>query len=216
MLVIKACKDGVHRRNSYCQAVRKYPIIYDKSRKRHKDKIAVGNAWIEIAEECEIESVERAKHLFEDLKRRFAKRRRKVKGPSAKSTTSEAKERFRELSYLTRLEPFVTLRFTKSTCPSFNELKQSDDIDGLDDLSDEDSDEENVDISSEDGTKQTDKQHGDDDDDYDEADDDTNSGLGKESYDISKTDSSGSRKKICFLKLLLRKSRHNKRNPPPK
>ena len=62
-------------------------------------------------------------------------------------------------------------------------------------MSDEASDKENVDISSEDGTKQTDKQHGDNDNDYDEADDDTNSVLGKESYDISKTDSSGSRKK---------------------
>ena len=85
-----------------------------------------------------------------------------MKGPSETSTKSmaELKERFRELSYLTWLEPFVTLRSTKSNCPSFTELTQSDDIDGLDDLS-----EENVDISGEDGTEQTDKQHGDDGDD---------------------------------------------------
>ena len=63
------------------ESVRKYPCLYDKSKKSHKDKLSVINAWKEVGEECKI-TAEEAKRSFENLKRRFAKRRKKVNGPS--------------------------------------------------------------------------------------------------------------------------------------
>ena len=52
------------------ESVRKYPGLYEKSKKSHKDKLSVINAWKKVGEECEITG-EEAKHSFENLKRRF-------------------------------------------------------------------------------------------------------------------------------------------------
>ena len=52
------------------ESVRKYPCLYEKSKKSHKDKLSVINAWKKVGEECEITG-EEAKHSFENLKRRF-------------------------------------------------------------------------------------------------------------------------------------------------
>ena len=58
------------------ESVRKYAIIYDKGRSGHKDKLAVENAWHCVAKECKISEVKVAKRLFDNLKKRFNKRRR--------------------------------------------------------------------------------------------------------------------------------------------
>ena len=101
------------------ETIRKYPVIYDKNKKLHKDKMVVENAWKKVVEEVGVESVDTAKRLFENLKKRFQRRRRKAKGSSGTSTESvaEAKERLKELAYLSWLEPFIIQRKTKSNCP---------------------------------------------------------------------------------------------------
>ena len=91
------------------EAVRKYTCLYDKNKKSYKDKNVTTRAWKKVAEECEIEGgLERAKTLFENLKRRFAKRRRKAKVPSGASYASvaEAKEHLQELHFLAWLAPY--------------------------------------------------------------------------------------------------------------
>ena len=104
------------------EAIRKYPVIYDKGKKGHKNKNMVDNAWKKVIEECGIEDVASAQRLFVNLKKRFNKRRRdlKKKGPSGTGSAdlSEAKE----MEYLTWLEPYVILRATKTNCPNFKAM----------------------------------------------------------------------------------------------
>ena len=52
------------------ESVRKHPCLYDKSKKSHKDKLSVINAWKKVGEECKI-TAEESKRSFENLKRRF-------------------------------------------------------------------------------------------------------------------------------------------------
>ena len=49
------------------EAVRKYPVIYDKKKKGHKDKMMIENAWKKVVEEVGSESSEITKRLFENL-----------------------------------------------------------------------------------------------------------------------------------------------------
>ena len=110
------------------EAVRKYPIIYDKKKKGHKDKMMVENAWQKVAEEVGLESSEIAKRLFDNLKKKFHRRRRQAAGPSGCSAESvaEPKARLKELAFLSWLEPHVQARQTKSNCPNtFKEYTQT-------------------------------------------------------------------------------------------
>ena len=108
------------------EAIRKYPVIYDKGRKGHKDKNMVANAWANVVKECDLEDVASAQRLFANLKKRFNKRRKdvKVRGPSGSGATdvSDAKAKFKELDYLAWLEPYVILRETKTNCPDFKRI----------------------------------------------------------------------------------------------
>lgn len=140
------------------EAVRKYPCLYDKGKKSHKDKLTTINAWKKVGEECQI-SHEEAKRSFENLKRRFAKRRKKINGPSGSSTSemADAKDKYRELAYLAWLEPHTQLRSTKTNCPAFKQVLAT--VDEDEDSSSEDDKEnrnddndevniENVDVRS--------------------------------------------------------------------
>ena len=91
------------------EVVKQYPVLYKKSNKNHKDKNIVLNAWKAVAQQCNIENPDDAKKMFENLKKRFSKRRRAAKGPSGSATSSvaEAKENLRELAFLSWLEPCV-------------------------------------------------------------------------------------------------------------
>ena len=39
------------------EAIRKYPVIYDKREKGHKDKILGPNAWAKVVEGCGLEDL---------------------------------------------------------------------------------------------------------------------------------------------------------------
>ena len=54
-------------------AVERYPVIYDKKNKDFKDKLIVENAWKEVISEVGLESVERGKKLFENLRKKYIK-----------------------------------------------------------------------------------------------------------------------------------------------
>lgn len=109
------------------EAVRKYPVIYDKGKKGHKDRTMVLNAWKAVVQEAGLEDVATAQRLFGNLKKRFNKRRRNSKGVSGSglADVAQAKERLKELHFLAWLEPHVSLRETKSNCPDFRELLNS-------------------------------------------------------------------------------------------
>ena len=133
------------------EAVRKYPVIYDKGKKGHKDKTMVLNAWKCVVNECNLEDVPTAQRLFANLKKRFNKRRKNSKGVSGSglADVADAKERLKELHFLSWLEPHVSLRETKSNCPDFwnllNSLPDDDDSCEVDlDIDDVDDDETDV------------------------------------------------------------------------
>ena len=60
------------------EAIRKYPVIYDKGKKGHKNKNMVDNAWRKVIEECGIEDVASAQRLFINLKIMFQNHSRYV------------------------------------------------------------------------------------------------------------------------------------------
>ena len=55
------------------EAVRDFPVIYDKSRSGHKDRLVVQNAWKQVSQRCGLEDNNTAKRLFENLKKSFNK-----------------------------------------------------------------------------------------------------------------------------------------------
>ena len=107
------------------EAIRKYPVIYDKGEKGHKDKLKVANAWKKVIEELGLEDVDIAQRQFANLKKLFNKRRKVVTkcGPSgvSRDAVSEAKENMKELAFRLWLISFVQLRTTKSNCPAFKQ-----------------------------------------------------------------------------------------------
>ena len=129
------------------EAIRKYPVIYDKGRKGHKDKNMVENAWEKVIEECELEDVACAKRLFANLKKRYNKRRKDAKKPSGTGAAdvSTAKAKLKEMDYLAWLEPFVVLRATTTNCPNFKSIALNIDSQGVSDDTD-DSDESSDEI----------------------------------------------------------------------
>eukprot|EP00794_Sanderia_malayensis_P006727 gene6727-7485_t len=103
------------------EAVRQFPCIYDKTKKDYKDININKNAWNNIAAQMDIENGERTKQLFENLKKRFSKRRLDLKksersGTSA-SAVQKAKENMKEYSFLAWLIPYIKLRATKTNLP---------------------------------------------------------------------------------------------------
>ncbi len=62
-------------------AVREYPVLYSKSNSLHKDRNVVTNCWTKVAEACNLKTAELAKKQFENLKKRFSKRRKASTGP---------------------------------------------------------------------------------------------------------------------------------------
>eukprot|EP00794_Sanderia_malayensis_P006944 gene6944-7724_t len=100
------------------EAVRNYPCLYDKSRTDYKDKNITNNAWNKVADEAAIENGERAKQLFDNMKKRFSKRRNDLKKAERSGTSSDAVEKAREKAnefrFLTWLVPYIKLRATKT------------------------------------------------------------------------------------------------------
>ena len=45
----KTCTDEV-----LSEAVREFPVIYDKSKSGHKDRLIISNAWQEVAKKCDL------------------------------------------------------------------------------------------------------------------------------------------------------------------
>lgn len=119
------------------ETIRRFPVLFDKNAKGHRDKLIVKNAWEEVVKSCDLESIKEAQRLFTNLKKRFNKRRKESKGASGSGTQDlrEARERFKDMEYLAWLEPFIKLRATKSNI-KFKELlnnveSESDDDDSL-------------------------------------------------------------------------------------
>ena len=75
------------------EAVRGYPVIYDKSHAGHKDNLQKENAWKLIVEECSIEDVKTAKRLFDNLKKRYNKRRKNLKEVDVSGTSRKKVEK---------------------------------------------------------------------------------------------------------------------------
>lgn len=90
------------------EAVRKYPAIYDKTNKYHKNKEATQNAWERVVEEADVESVDVAKRLFENLRKRFQRRRRSFFCRSDGS--GDSKEWVSDMAFLMWLEPHIIPR----------------------------------------------------------------------------------------------------------
>lgn len=44
---------SVQENEELAEAVRKYPCLYDKSKKEYKDKIVTANAWKEVADQLD-------------------------------------------------------------------------------------------------------------------------------------------------------------------
>ena len=44
---------SVQENEELAEAVRKYPCLYDKSKKEYKDKIVTSNAWNEVANQLQ-------------------------------------------------------------------------------------------------------------------------------------------------------------------
>ena len=62
------------------EATRKFPVIYDKTKSRHREKTMVENVWKCVIWECLIADVKTAKRLYDNLIKRFNKRRKKLRG----------------------------------------------------------------------------------------------------------------------------------------
>ena len=63
------------------EAVRQFPVLYDKSDPGHKDKNIIANAWKEVVSTCSeyVADENEAKTLFENLKKRYNKKKNIVK-----------------------------------------------------------------------------------------------------------------------------------------
>lgn len=44
---------SVQENEELAEVVRKYPCLYDKSKKEYKDKVVTGNAWKEVADQLD-------------------------------------------------------------------------------------------------------------------------------------------------------------------
>ena len=98
-------------------AVERFPVIYDKKNKDFKDKLIVENAWKEVISEVGLESIERGKKMFENLRKRYTRRRNAAKkGPSGTDAASvkEANEKMKDVMFLSWLEPYIKTRATKT------------------------------------------------------------------------------------------------------
>ena len=78
---------------------------------------------------CDLEDENSAKKLFENLKKRFNKRRKAVKEVNVSGTSrvvvDSANQKLAELAYLSWLEPFVLLRNTTTNCPTLRQTPSS-------------------------------------------------------------------------------------------
>lgn len=98
------------------ETVRKYPCLYDKSKKGHHDKNMVKNCWREVAEKIGLEDGDVAERLFTNLKKRYNKARKTADcgtGTSRKTAMSR-KKKLEELNYLSWLTPYIQLRGTRT------------------------------------------------------------------------------------------------------
>ena len=109
------------------EAIRKYPIIYNKNTKGYKDTHGKKKmAWEKVVKECGLSDVAEGIRLFENIKKKFNTRRRSSKGPSGSGTAdvSSQQEDFKDMAYLSWLAPHVKLRKTKSNV-SFKEMSHA-------------------------------------------------------------------------------------------
>ena len=104
----------------FTEAIRRYPVLYDKYAKGYKDTSGQKmNAWEKVVAECCLADVASAQQLFENIKKKFNVRRKNSKGPSGSGAAdmSAQQEDFKDMAYLSWLAPFVKLRQTKSRLP---------------------------------------------------------------------------------------------------
>ena len=113
-----ACSD-----EEFMEAIREFPVLYNKCEKGYKDKNVVKNAWGKVIEKCGVEDIDEAQKRFGNIKKRFNNRRKKAKGPSGSGTADvqDASRKFQDMQYLAWLEPHVQLRPTKTNV-SFKQL----------------------------------------------------------------------------------------------
>ena len=119
----KTCTDKV-----LSEAVREFPVIYDKSKSGYKDRLIISNAWKD-AKKCYLEDENLAKKLFENLKKRFNKCRKAVReinvSGTSRAVVDSANQKLAKMAYLSWLEAFVLLRNTITNCPTFRPTPSS-------------------------------------------------------------------------------------------
>ena len=97
------------------EAVRAYPCIFDKADAGHKDRQVVANAWEAIANKLG-KSTKEVNRLFDNLKKRFLKRRNDLKLSKRSGTSREAKaqaqKKMDQFNFMIWLEPFIKIRAT--------------------------------------------------------------------------------------------------------
>ena len=104
----------------FTEAIRAYPVLYDKNSPGYKNKTMVNNAWKDVLEQIgekrTDENVAAAKTRFFNIKKRFNNRRRKEVGPSGSGSqdTQEGREQFQDMAYLRWMVPHIQLRKTKT------------------------------------------------------------------------------------------------------
>jgi len=99
-------------------SVRRYPCLYDKTSKDHKDKSVILNAWNIVSDELELENGQRAEHLFKNLRKRYSRKRLTLKKMQQSSTAGtdmlkKANEDVNEMVFLEWLIPYMRKRSTR-------------------------------------------------------------------------------------------------------
>ncbi|XP_074634578.1 uncharacterized protein LOC141893102 isoform X3 [Acropora palmata] len=71
------------------EAVRRFPVLYDKSCKDFKDNNTKKNAWEDVAKIAGLSSGEEPKTYFTNLRTRYTRDRKKLKKVKVSGTGSE-------------------------------------------------------------------------------------------------------------------------------
>lgn len=99
------------------EVVKKYNLLYDKQRPGYRDESVKAQTWQKVADECDVGTGEAARKLFDNLKKRFLKKRlkfRKLKaGGMPPELVNAAKEEMDSYSFLNWLVPHIRMRRTK-------------------------------------------------------------------------------------------------------
>ncbi|KAK3750224.1 hypothetical protein QZH41_015571, partial [Actinostola sp. cb2023] len=121
------------------EAVRGFPCLYDKSTPEFKDKMKKERAWSAAAEIAGLPNGEEAKVLFQNLRSRYSRDKKRIKSKQVSGTSTDEveiakKEASEMFVYLTWLDEYVQPRRSKSNFPQQAEDQEEDDqnIEGVD------------------------------------------------------------------------------------